>query len=143
MTLIPFNCAAADKEYGEFYAQTGGMVPVFSGAPYQKGFGLGNVLAGLMKAALPIVKKGAVSLGKTALRTGLKTARDAIGGKNLKSAFLNNVRDAGSEVLNNSVNYALSPRRGNKSVKRKANTVSRKRNTQAKRRKRTTKDIFS
>lgn len=142
MALIPFNCSEADREYKDFYDQTGGMVPIFAGAQYQRGFGLGNILSGLMKAALPIVKKGAMSLGKTALRTGLKTAQDAISGKNVKSSFLRNVKDAGNEVLNNSVSYVLAPQR-NKGTKRKLNGVSSTQAPSRKRRKRTKGDIFS
>ena len=115
---------------------------MFSGSQYQWGHGLGSILSGLVKSALPIIKKGALSLGKTALRTGLRTVHDAMSGKNAKSAFLKNVKEAGNELLSNSMNYVLTPQR-NKSNERKANTISQKQVVNKRRQKRTKRDIFS
>ena len=65
--------------YDAYYAQqTGsGGIPVFVGTPYQRGHGLGNILAPLMRLATPLLK----SQGKRLLKTGLKVAGDMLKGR--------------------------------------------------------------
>jgi hypothetical protein len=46
--------------------------------------GLGSIFGGLFKAALPLLKKGAKTLGREALKTGLSTAGDVVQGRNIK-----------------------------------------------------------
>jgi hypothetical protein len=42
------------------------------GGRYQRGHGLGSIFGGLFKAAMPLLKKGAKTLEREALKTGLK-----------------------------------------------------------------------
>ena len=89
MRAMEPRCSCADrmKMYEEYYLkQTGNGMPAFAGAQYQRGHGLGNVLRTLTKFALPILKKGARSVGKQVLKTGMNIAQDAIHGQNIKSA---------------------------------------------------------
>ena len=51
--------------------QAGHGLPGFQGARFQRGHGLGSMFKGLLHLATPLLKKGAVALGKTALKTGL------------------------------------------------------------------------
>jgi hypothetical protein len=53
---------------------------------YQRGHGLGSIFGGLFKAAMPLLKKGAKTLEREALKTGLDIARDVVQGRNSKQA---------------------------------------------------------
>ncbi len=56
------------KDYEDYYVkQAGSGIPGFHGTRYQCGAGLGSVLTGLLKYVAPIIKKGALALGKYAL----------------------------------------------------------------------------
>ena len=65
----------------------------------------------MFKSALPILKKGAVSLGKTALKTGLNIARDGLAGEDIKESAKQNLRLAGSNVLGDVIGGLLSRKR--------------------------------
>ena len=70
--------------YNEYYArQAGGALPYFAGAPYQRGHGLGS-LRGLLRSAMPLIKRGAVALGRGALKTGVRIADDVLSGHSIK-----------------------------------------------------------
>jgi hypothetical protein len=63
---------------------------VFAGRRYQRGHGLGSIFGGLFKAAMPLLKKGAKTLGREALKTGLNIDPRAtlvcVGGTSNKSS---------------------------------------------------------
>ena len=46
----------------------------FQGTKYQRGSGLGSILTGLFRVAAPLLKKGAIALGKQALKKGISMA---------------------------------------------------------------------
>ncbi len=48
-----------------------GVSSVFRGAAFQRGHGLGSFLAGMMRTVGPLIRSGAATLGKEALRTGV------------------------------------------------------------------------
>ena len=56
-----------DMNYHKEQARHG--LPGFQGTHFQRG--LGGMFKGLLRLATPLLKKGAVELGKTALRMGL------------------------------------------------------------------------
>lgn len=143
MTIIPLNNESVDSEYKQYYDQTGGMVPIFAGAQYQKGHGLGNIFSGLLKSALPILKKGAITLGETALSTGLNIAKDKFNGKSLKQAFKDNAKLSGQDILQRAVKHVTAKKqtKPNKKRKRTSNHITRRRTTRVKRAKHN--DIFS
>ena len=59
--------------YNDYYArQAGGALPYFAGAQYQRDHGLGSLFGGLLRSAMPLIKRGAVALGKGALKTGIR-----------------------------------------------------------------------
>jgi hypothetical protein len=45
-----------------------------------------SIFGGLFKAAMPLLKKGAKTLGREALKTGLNIAGDVVQGRNIKQA---------------------------------------------------------
>jgi hypothetical protein len=56
-------------------------LPSTAGRRYQRGHGLGNIFGGLFKAAMPLLKKGAKTLEREALKTGLNIAGDVVQGQ--------------------------------------------------------------
>ena len=85
------------SHYESYYlnqAGAGGM-PYFSGPRYQKGYGLGSIFSGLLRAAMPILKSaGAKSLGQTALKTGAQVFSDVIQGKKFGDSLKNRAGEA-------------------------------------------------
>ena len=143
MVLKPIDNAAISNEYKHMYDQTGGWVPVYIGSKYQKGHGLGSVFSGMLKSALPMIKKGAIGLAKTAAEAGLNIAKDGIEGKNIKNSLANNLKLAGSNLLQKSINYVASPRKTNKRKRPLTNSKPKKANKSKKPRLTQNKDIFS
>ena len=81
--------------YNDYYArQAGGALPYFAGAQYQRGHGLGSLFSGLLRSAMPLIKRGAVALGKGALKTGVRIAGDVLSGQNIKTAAKRRVTEA-------------------------------------------------
>ena len=74
-------------------------MPYFVGARVQQGYGLGNLFSSIAKSVLPLVKKGAKTLGKQVLQSGVEFASDVLHGKNAKQAAIDQARAAGSNLL--------------------------------------------
>ena len=73
--------------YDDYYArQVGGALPYFTGARVQRGHGFGSLFSGLLRTVAPLIRRGAVALGKRALTTGAQIAGDVVAGKNVKKA---------------------------------------------------------
>ena len=74
------------RQYGGYVQSGKGGFPVFRGSRMQRGYGIGAVLSGMLRAAVPFIRRGAQALGKQALRTGLNVGRDVLSGRKLKDA---------------------------------------------------------
>ena len=86
----------------DYYArQAGGALPYFAGAQYQRGHGLDSLFGGLLRSAMPLIKRGAVALGKGALKTGIRIADDVLSGQNIKKAAKRRITDSGRSMLRN------------------------------------------
>lgn len=137
--MKPYDSIEAENFYKNYDSEP--SIPIFTGSRYQKGHGIGNLFSGVFRAALPLVKKGALALGKTALQTGINIAKDSIQGKDIKLAFQDNLKETGNNILTKSTKYSA---KNNPNKKRKLSkkTVSSK--SKAKRKRpRLTSDIFS
>ena len=77
----------------------GGALPYFAGAQYQRGHGLGSLFGGLLRSAMPLIKRGAVALGKGVLKTGVRVADDVMSGQSIKKAIKRSVADAGRNLM--------------------------------------------
>ena len=78
-----YCCDAA--RYQQYYArQSGSGIPGFVGTRYQRGAGLGSMLAGLMKYVTPLLKEGASALGKVFLKKGLDYGGKLLSKKRIK-----------------------------------------------------------
>ena len=72
------------QAYEQYYTnQAGSALPEFQGLRYQKGHGLGSLFWSLVGVAAPLLKKGAIALGKSlgqkALKAGAELAQDYFG----------------------------------------------------------------
>jgi hypothetical protein len=95
-----YCCDGSKKYYEDYYVnQAGGGLPYFAGARIQRGHGLGSILSGLFRSALPLLKRGAMALGRQALSTGAQMAGDVLGGESLKASAKRRLKSAGSELL--------------------------------------------
>lgn len=73
--------------YEDYYSnQSGNGMPVFAGTPHQRGHGLGSMLAGLFRTAVPMLKRGLSVFGRQALKTGLQVANDVADGQGWKDS---------------------------------------------------------
>jgi hypothetical protein len=65
--------------YEDYYMQQSGgsnNMPVFTGARYQRGHGLGSILSGLFRRVLPFLKANARHFATNLLDTGMNVASD-------------------------------------------------------------------
>ena len=82
-----FCCDASKHLYENYYVdQSGSGLPVFVGSRGQRGHGLGSILSGLFRSALPMLRRGLATFGKHALKTGLEIANDVVAGDNIKDS---------------------------------------------------------
>ena len=73
---VKYCCDA--KAYENYYLSQVGLLPYFAGARVQQGYGLGNLFSSIAKSVLPLVKKGAKTLGKQVLQSGVDFASDVL-----------------------------------------------------------------
>ena len=82
-----FCCDASRSMYEDYYMQQSGSgLPVFQGSRGQRGHGLGSMLSGLFRSAVPMLKRGLATFGKHALKTGLEIAGDVCEGKSFRDS---------------------------------------------------------
>ena len=82
-----FCCDASRGMYEDYYIrQSGNGLPVFQGSRGQRGHGLGSMLSGLFRSAVPMLKRGLATFGKHALKTGLEIASDVADGTSFKDS---------------------------------------------------------
>ena len=79
--------------------QGGGDVPIFQGYRGQRGHGIGSVLAGLFRSAVPILKKGLSFFLPEALKTGAKIANDVADGQSFGEAAKKRVTERINEAV--------------------------------------------
>lgn len=120
--------------------QDGGVIPVFSGATRQRGYGLGGVFTRLFRSFAPTLKSVAKSAGKQLLKTGANFASDLIDGKKLSEAAVSNLSTGGKNLIKT---IASDISRGVKGgVKRKRPSPKHPKGVKSRRRQ-TKRDIFA
>ena len=89
--LRHMHCEDTTKLQHDYYMdQVGGGLPHFIGAENQRGHGLGTVISGVLKQALPLLRSSfAQAVKRKALKAGLGVAGDLLRGKSLKTAVKN------------------------------------------------------
>ena len=63
-----------------YLQQVGHGLTAFAGVAVQRGHGLGSILSGLFRGALPILKNVGKAVGKQLLKSGLEVASDVVSG---------------------------------------------------------------
>ena len=112
------------KHYEHYYTQQVGRgLPVFTGPRTQRGYGLGGILGGLFRSAMPLIKQGAKTLGREVLNTGIGIAQDALGGENIKTAAKTRFRHAGRNLTQKAIRGLEARATGSRrrGIKRKTN----------------------
>ena len=86
----PFCCDASRALYEDYYTkQNGGEIPAFYGARTQRCLGLGSILGGLFRRALPFLSSGAKILGQQAMNV----ASDMIDGKSFQDSAKSRLKE--------------------------------------------------
>ncbi len=138
------------KAYENYYIrQVGQGIPVFEGTNLQRGYGLGGILGGLLRSAVPLLKQGVKSLGKQALKTGMNIAQDALAGQSIKTSAKRRLKETGANLGRQAVRKmsggGIKRRRRNSN---RQNTIKRKRKqgtrviSRQRKRRRRSSDIF-
>ena len=105
--------------YIEQAQQKGGSLPAFRGATIQQGYGLGSILKGLYRWAVPHLSSGMKAVGREALKGGLNVAQDVLEGQDLKDSTLKRVNEAGKRLANSQDTSGAQTGSGQKGRKRK------------------------
>ena len=106
-----------------YLGQVGSGGAAFAGARYQRGHGLGGIFGGLFRAATPMLKRGAIALGKQIIRSGGRVAA----GKNLKQVLRHRSRQGLGEIIDRAVTNRTQPpkhRKRSQPIKRRRKSHS-------------------
>lgn len=78
-----FCCEASRDMYEDYYIRQsgGGELPVYVGARFQKGHGLGSILSGLFRRILPFFRSNAKTIATNLLQTGAEVVGDVFDNK--------------------------------------------------------------
>ena len=125
------------------YSATGHGMPVFAGASYQRGYGLGRVMKNMVRMATPILKKA----GSKALKSGLSIIAESVipSKRNIKRKMKINRRPSIRGTLKKRGVVRVSPlnQKGSGSVLKRKTKKAPKRKTKKAPKRKSKKDIFS
>ncbi len=116
---VPYRESDSSAYYVDYFRNQRGGMPVFSGRTVMGGSGIGSVLSGLLRSATPLLKKGAVALGKRALTTGTRAASDVLRGANVKESLKRRSKQTVNDLFGD-VAHALLPDASKRQVMTKA-----------------------
>jgi len=86
--------------YQDYYLnQVGRGLPVYRGYVGQRGGGLGSVLGGLFRSAVPLLKSGGKQLLKHGAKAGLKVLDDVMSGQSIASSAKKRAKESGLNLL--------------------------------------------
>jgi hypothetical protein len=75
----------------------------------------------LFRSAVPFLIRGGKAGGRQALKTGVAIGEDVLGGKNVKTASTNRLREAVGSMTEKAISHAQSNMQSGRGIKRKAN----------------------
>ena len=139
----------AHSGFEDYYLrQAGNGLPVFVGGR-MRGRGIGNVLGGLARMFIPVLKRTGKTLLKHGLRTGVDVLGDVVLGEDIKSSASRRIRQSGSRLLNQA-SRSIAPQTlppgqpaRQRGVKRKRGSKPHQSKRRATKRKRSSRDIFN
>ena len=118
--------------YDDYYTrQVGGALPYFTGDRVQRGHGFGSLFSGLLRSVAPLIKRGALALGKRALTNSAQIAGDVVAGQNIKKATKRRATAAGRALMSS---LLATPPPPGKRIKRTAPSTKRIKRPAARRR---------
>lgn len=133
--------------YDKYYSnQAGSGLPFYSGTRVQSGYGLGSILGGLLRSAVPLLKPALKSVGKEVARSGVGVIKDVMQGQSLKQAAKRRLQEGAQRSLRAATGVVLpsfvdtNPRR--KSKRRKKTPAAIKRGSRQTRNVKFKRDIF-
>ena len=95
---VQYHCSNTNKPFCRYYqnqAAYGLPLPVFAGNRNQRGHGF---FSSLIRFAVPLLKKGGLSLAKHLLHTGSNIVSDIESGKNIRESAKNHFVETGKGV---------------------------------------------
>ena len=99
--------------YNDYYArQVGGALPYVAGARIQKGHVFGSLFSRLLRSVAPLIKRGTITLGKSALTTGPQIAGDVAAGRNVKKAAKRRATATGRDLMQKLLDTTPPPGKG-------------------------------
>lgn len=137
---VPYQCC--QKSFEDYYVQqTGSGLNYYQGAPYQKGYGFGGLFRSFFRAAVPLLKSGAKTIGKQLFHSGVDVLNDVSRGDNVKVAAKRRLKEAGKHLTDKAaakMKTMIGSGRRNKKRKQPKKRVSCRRAKRVK-----TQDIFA
>jgi hypothetical protein len=95
-----YNGEEDKRAFENYYCcQSGDGMPVFAGARYQRGHGIGSLFSGLFRSVMPLIKKFAPVIGKKALEAGANIIGDVSSGRSFKESAKERASSAFSESI--------------------------------------------
>lgn len=86
--------------YDRYYVnQAGSGLPFYSGSRIQSGYGLGSILGGLLRSAVPLLKPALKTVGREVARSGVDVVKDVMQGQSLKQAAKRRLREGANRSL--------------------------------------------
>lgn len=102
----PYRSTA--RLYEDYYCnQVGNGLPVFIGGRNYTGHGIGNLLGGIGRAIVPLLRSGGKALLKEGARTGIRVARDVLSGQNIESSLKQRANQAGKRLFQQAVGHVM------------------------------------
>ena len=97
------------------YTKPGKDIRCLRGEDIKEDMDLAVSLGGLFKAAMPLLKKGAKTLGREVLKTGLNIAGDVVQGRNIKQAAEARLKSTGQNLFQKAMDMVGPP--GQRAIK--------------------------
>ena len=133
--LVPYVPSDSKGSVQSFFQQGSG-IPVYSGRSIMRGGGVGSFLGGLFKSAAPLLKRGALNVGKRLFNTGMGIARDVMQGEKFGVSAKKRIKAESDDLLAD-VSRALAP-----DFTKTESVVKKKPQTKTRRKKKGKRDIF-
>lgn len=94
---VPYRCC--QKSFEDYYIhQSGSGLNYYQGANFQRGYGFGSLFRSFFRAAVPLLKSGAKTVGKQLFHSGVNMLNDISKGDDLKVATKRRLKEAGQQL---------------------------------------------
>jgi len=95
-----------DAYVGYYLDQAGGGT-YYHGSRMQRGYGIGSIFGKMFRFAMPLLKRGAMHVGKALGRTGANILADAASGSNIKDSAKSHFKTMGQGLAGDAAGYVL------------------------------------